>query len=252
MNIAVITGASSGMGREFVYEIAKRYKNLDEIWILARSEDKLNAISKSITSVKIRPIACDITRRLDLRRYKDLLTSKRPFVKILVNSAGMGVIGNTAELPVSELVTMCDLNCTALTHVTRLTIPYMAGKKSYLINLASAAAFAPQPAFAVYAATKSYVLSLSTALRRELAHYGISVTAVCPGPVDTEFFDKAERYHTVKLYKKLFMSKKKRVVAKALDDAQKGKAVSVYGFSMKAFRIISKILPADFIVKFIS
>lgn len=251
MKIAVVTGASSGIGREFVYQMAKRYKFLDEIWIIARSEDKLNKIRNSIKNVTIRPIVCDITRRVDVQRYKDLLYSKKPSVKWLVNSAGVGVIGEFTELPATELNGMCDINCTALTHITRLTIPYMAGARSYLINLASAAAFAPQPSFAVYAASKAYVLSLSTALAKELKHYGISVTAVCPGPVNTAFFEKAESLHKIKPYKKLFMADVNKVVAQALNDAEKGKHRSVYGIGMKLFFVIGRLVPDDIIVQMI-
>lgn len=252
MNIAVVTGASTGMGREFVYEIAKRYRALDEIWILSRSEEKLNELSNKIKNIKVRVVPCDITKAISMQRYKDLLASKKPNVRLLVNSAGVGIIGNFTEVPQKELESMCELNCTALTNITRITIPYMAGKKSNIINMASASAFFPQPAFAVYAASKSYVLSLSTALNKELKHYGITVTAVCPGPVNTEFFKRAESYHKVKPYKKLFMADPKQVVFKALNDAEKKRYISVYGIGMKAMHLIGKLVPSNIITKFIS
>lgn len=251
MNIAIVTGASSGIGKEFVYEIAKRYKALDEIWIIARSSEKLKALANDIKTIKLRPIVCDITKPIELHRFKDLLASKKPSVRLLVNSAGVGVIGEFSKLPISDLCDMCELNCTALTRITRIVIPYMTGKKSRIINLASAAAFAPQPAFSVYAASKSYVLSLSTALGKELNNYGISVTAVCPGPVKTAFFDKAEKYYSIKVYKKLLMADAKKVVFKALNDSEKGRYISIYGTGMKLMRILCMIVPDNIIVKFI-
>jgi len=146
---------------------------------------------------------------------------------------------------------MIDVNCTALTAITNIILPYMNKKRSNIINIASSAAFLPQPSFAVYAATKSFVLSLSTALNKELSKTGIRVTAVCPGPVETEFFDIAEVHHCVKIYKKLVRAKAEDVVNIALLDAYSGSHISVYGITMKLFRIIAKILPHNLIIKFI-
>ncbi len=108
----------------------------------------------------------------------------------MVNAAGFGKIGKVSECTTNTIQGMITLNCTALTKMTTLCLPYC-GKRSHVIQIASAAAFVPQPGLAVYAATKSYVLSLSRALRREVKQEGITVTTVCPGPVDTEFFQKA-------------------------------------------------------------
>ena len=181
---------------------------------------------------------------------RKLLLDKKPRVRILVNAAGYGVIGKFHELP-KDNVGMCDLNCRALTEMINIVLPYMSRKRSNIINLASSAAFSPQPSFAVYAATKSYVLSLSTALNQELRNTGIRVTAVCPGPVDTEFFDRAEEFNKVKIYKKMFKADSDKVVSLALKDAMRGAHISVYGLSMKGFRVISKIIPHNIIVKFI-
>ena len=130
-----------------------------------------------------------------------------------------------------------------------MVLPYMA-KKSRIIQLASAAAFLPQPRFAVYAATKSYVLSFSRALNRELADTGIRVTAVCPGPVRTEFFDLAEQTGTIPLYKKLVMADPVKVVEKAFRDSLAGKSISVYGGAMKGFQVLAKVMPHEFLLKF--
>ncbi len=130
-----------------------------------------------------------------------------------------------------------------------MVLPYMA-KKSRIIELASSAAFLPQPGFSVYAATKSYVLSFSRALNRELSHTQIKVTAVCPGPVKTEFFELAEQTGTLPLYKKLVMANPEKVVQKAWKDSLMGKSMSVYGFTMKGFWVLSKLLPHDVLLKF--
>ena len=129
--------------------------------------------------------------------------------------------------------------------MTALCLPYM-HCGSRIVNLSSAAAFGPQPGFAVYSATKAYVYSLSMALGRELKGSGIYVTAVCPGPVDTEFFDHTGK--EVASVKKKFRADAKDVVRKALIDSARGKKISVYGLSMKAAWVVSKIVPDSVIV----
>ena len=143
---------------------------------------------------------------------------------------------------------MIRLNCEALTRVTYLVLPYVS-RGSFIYQMASSAGFAPQPDFTVYAATKAYAKSFSIALRQELSGQEVKVIAVCPGPVKTEFFDRAYEQEEMKFYKKLAMADPKRVVSKAIRDARKNKAVSVYGFTMKTTRIICKILPGKWIAK---
>ena len=251
MSIAIITGASSGMGREFVYQISEKYKSIDEIWVIARRLDKLNELAASCNKVKIRPLKYDLSDDADLIRFKLLLFQEKPQVRILVNSAGFGIIGTFEEVSTDNSL-MCKVNCVGLTKMMELVIPYMTCKRGNIYNLASSAAFMPQPSFATYAATKSYVLSLSRALNKELKDKNITVTAVCPGPVKTEFFDVAEKHRSVKLYKKLGMSEAKKVVSLALNDGYHGRSVSVYGPVMRAFRILSKLLPHELMLKFIN
>lgn len=250
MNIAIVTGASSGIGREFVNQISEKFTTLDEIWVIARRADRLEEVKSEIDNVVIRPISMDVTDVNAMKKFNNMLKKEKPCVRILVNAAGYGIIGTFSEVK-EDNVGMIDVNCTALTRMTNIVLPYMNKRRSNIINLASSAAFCPQPSFAVYAATKSYVLSLSTALNRELKDTGIRVTAVCPGPVKTEFFDVAEVHHSVKLYKKINQAKASDVVSLALKDAYRGAHISVYGAIMKLFRIVAKVLPHNFIVKFI-
>ena len=162
---------------------------------------------------------------------------------MLVNSAGFGKSGAVTEIAGEEFRTqpdMVDLNCRALTRMTLLCLPYMK-KGSRIVNLASAAAFCPQPSFAVYAATKAYVLSFSRALGAELASRGIPVTAVCPGPVDTEFFDVSGKLEDP--LKRLTLAQAPKVVHQALKDSRAGKPVSIYGIPMKAAYLGAKLVP---------
>lgn len=247
MRIAIVTGASSGIGREFVRQISVRYPKLDEIWVLARREELLYKLQEEL-AMPVRVIAADLTRDDDLRKISLILETYRPDVKLLVNSAGYGVISDFETSSYESQTGMIDLNCRALTAVTYLVLPYMK-KNGRIIQIASAAAFLPQPDFSVYAASKSFVLSFSRALGVELKGRGITVTAVCPGPVRTEFFDKADPDGNVKWYKKFFMAEPAKVVAKSLHDAALGDSVSVYGFTMKCLRVISKLVPTAAIMK---
>lgn len=246
MRIAVITGASSGMGREMAMQIADRFGKIEEIWLIARRKERLEEL-KGRLPARIRCFGMDITCEEQREELKEALKREKPDVKILVNSAGFGKIGKVGEIDMEAECGMVRLNCEALCAVTHMVLPYMR-KNSRIIQLASSAAFLPQPKFAVYAATKSFVLSYSMALGAELKKKGICVTAVCPGPVDTEFFEIAETANSIPFYKKLVMADPRKVVSKALKDSAGGKAVSVYGLTMNGFRILAKVFPHGVIV----
>lgn len=245
--IAVVTGASSGMGRETTMLLADRFGGkLDEIWVIARRKEKLEAFIGQ-APVKFRVFPMDITDRIELEKLKMALEEERPRVVFLVNAAGFGKIGKVGEIPLADEAGMVQLNCQALCAVTSIVLPYLR-KGSRVIQYASSAAFLPQPEFAVYAATKAFVLSYSQALNMELRHKGICVTAVCPGPVDTEFFAVAETTGHLPAYKRLAMAKPEKVVKRALRDSLMGKTVSVYGLTMKALFVFSQVVPRSWLL----
>ena len=247
-NIALVTGASSGMGKDFVCEIAKKYKGLDEIWVIARRKDRLRELKKEIVGTRVRMLPLDLTKEESFERLTKVLAKEQPDVRILVNASGYGISGPFEFQTEEDASGMVRLNCEALTRVTYLVLPYLR-RGSFIYQIASSAGFAPQPGFTVYAATKAYVKSFSIALRQELSWREIKVTAVCPGPVKTEFFDRAYEQEEMKFYKKFVMADPKKVVRKAIRDARKNKAVSVYGMTMKVTRIICKLLPGRWIAK---
>ena len=166
---------------------------------------------------------------------------------MLVNCAGYGVMGNFTKLNRKEELGMIDVNCKALTDMTYLCIPYMR-KNSRIIQLASSAAFMPQPYFAVYAASKSYVYSFSRALSEELRSRRIYVTAVCPGPVDTPFFDIAENDGQTLSIKKLTLASPEKAVERAIADSFHKKKISVYNPYIRAFHVLAKIVPHQWIL----
>lgn len=247
MKIAVVTGASSGIGREFVRQMDRKYTGLDEIWVIARRQNRLDEL-KAACGTKIRVLPLDLCEKESLDILTRLLENKHPEVKLLVNASGYGKIGTVADLTADEQTGMVRLNCEALTAVTAAVIPYLS-RNSRIIQMASAAAFLPQPKFAVYAATKAYVFSFSRALREELKGRKILVTAVCPGPVKTEFFDIAESKDEIPAYKILFMADPVKVVKRALRDAEAGKFLSVYGPAMKLAYLAAKALPHGLLLK---
>ncbi|HIT65277.1 MAG TPA: SDR family NAD(P)-dependent oxidoreductase [Candidatus Ventrimonas merdavium] len=247
MKIVIVTGASSGMGREAAIQLADRFSGIGEIWAVARRAKRLEELKEQVP-VPVRVFPLDLSLEADRNVLAQALKEEQPEVRMLVNAAGYGKIGAAGDIPLEEETGMVRLNCEALCAVTHMVLPYMP-KNSRVIQLASSAAFMPQPGFAVYAATKAFVLSYSRALNAELKKRGILVTAVCPGPVKTEFFDVAETTGKMPFYKELTMARAENVVRKALRDSMMGKEVSIYGLPMNAFFVLTKILPHRLLIQ---
>jgi len=241
-SIVVIVGASSGMGEEFTLQLDAHLRKTDEIWLIARREDRLQELKESMKNITARVLSLDICKEADLNELKSTLDVEQTSVRLLVNAAGVGRAGRFDEITRKEALNMVDVNVKALVAITHMVLPYMS-KKSNIIQVASASAFMPQKEFAVYAASKSFVLSFSRALRAEVKDKGIIVTSVCPGPVDTEFLTISNAGQEQKPLKKLVTAKVEPVVAKALRDAKAGKELSVYGVPMKVVMVASKVLP---------
>lgn len=239
MNIAVVTGASSGMGKEFVLQLS-RYVKVDEIWAIARREQALKDLK---ADVPVRPVVLDLCDSKSFQTYKELLEQEKPNVKLLVNAAGFGKFGDYEDIPMEEDLRMLDLNCKALVAMTRITIPYME-KGSHILELDSLSAFQPVPYITTYGATKAFVLSYSRAMNQELKPKGIRVMSMNPGWVKTEFFNHALQTNgnKVQYYNRLYEAKD--VVATGLKDLYKTKKdVSIHGFPVKAQVFFVKLLP---------
>jgi len=249
-SVVIITGASSGIGMEFALQLDAHLRKTDEIWLIARREDKLIELSKRLRN-NTRILSMDITDENQIDRLSDTLAKHNAQIRMLVNCAGFGIIGNFEKGKSVDQAGMIRLNCEALTNVTLCCLPYMI-KNTRIIQIASSAAFVPQPGFAVYAATKAYVNSFSLALREELKERRIYVTSVCPGPVDTAFFDRAEANGSIFSVKKMIMADAKNVVRKALRDACKGKAKSIYSWPIQGFEILCKMVPHGILIPAIS
>lgn len=245
MKIAIITGASSGIGREFVKQI-DACEELDEIWVVARRAERLEEL-KSVIKTKIVPISLDLSEEYSDEKLRYLLSDTNADVRVLVNAAGYGKFGAFDALSLAEQQGMIDLNINALTKITLRVLPYMS-KGAKIYQLGSRSGFHPVPYISVYAATKAYVVSFSRALNRELKNRGIRVIAVCPGWVRTEFFDRAVVDESVIVYYNNFVTAE-QVVARAIRDMKRGKDVSVCGTSTKFQLFLAKMLPHKLVMQ---
>ena len=244
MKIAVITGASSGMGREFVYAIDKEF-DLDEIWVIARREEKLKELGENCRA-NVRPIALDLTDRESFAVYKGILETEKPEIQVLVKAAGFGLFGTFTEMDLDRQLDIIDLNDGALTAMCHMSIPYMP-ESSHIINLASNSSWQPVPYINVYGASKAYVMSFSRALGVELKKQGIHVMAVAPGWIKTEFFDHAVHDDTIKYYDRYYTAE--QVIERAMKDMRKKKTVSILGFPVRMQVRAVKLLPVSLIMK---
>ena len=246
MNIAVVTGASSGMGREFVLQLPQ-YVTVDEIWVIARREAALAQLQAE-SSVPVRIVALDLCNLESFEAYKALLEQEKPNVKLLVNAAGFGKFGDFQNIPLTEDCRMIDLNCRALVAMTRLTLPYMQ-RGSHILQLDSLSAFQPVPYIATYGATKAFVLSYTRAINAELKPLGIRVMAMNPGWVKTEFFNHALQTNDSKVQYYNHLYEAKDVVATGLKDLYKSKKpYSVHGLPIRNQVRLVKLLPHSIVM----
>lgn len=245
MKTVIVTGASSGIGREFA-EVLGNMEGVEEIWVIARRASRLEELKNTIRATVV-PMSIDLSTTEGLETYRRALADRSPEVVKLVNAAGFGRFGEFENITLSDQLDMVDLNVGALTAMTYHTIPYMReGGEVY--QIASLSSFMPIPYIGVYAATKAYVLSLSRSLNVELKHRRIHVMAVCPSWTRTEFFDRAaEQPDVVVHYGKIYEVGK--VVRRAVRDMKKRKDVSICGASVRAEVRLMKLLPHKLTMK---
>lgn len=246
MRVAIITGASSGMGRELVLQIEEKVM-FDEIWVVARREEALKELQDEVET-KVRPIVLDLKNPESFQIYQELLETEKPDVSFLANVAGFGKFGRYDQIALQDCMDMIDLNCKALVAITQLTLPYMR-KGSKILQLDSLSAFQPVPYINVYGSTKSFVLSYSRALNRELKTSGIRVMSVNPGWVRTEFFDHATQSSNDAVTYYNVMYEAKDVIRTAIKDLYHSKKdVSIHGLQIKLQVLAVKFLPHKWVM----
>lgn len=247
--IIVVSGASSGMGKEFIHQILQKETSIDEIWAIARREDRLLELKKEISN-KIVPLKLDLTIEHDLLKYKEKLNKEKPNIIILANCAGFGIFDHSLNIKTDIKLNMIDLNVKAPVALIDYSLPFMKNG-SKIMNIASCAGFQPIPYINDYASTKSFLLSYSRALNQELKYKGIHVLAVTPYWTKTEFFDRAiddNKKKVVINYNAMYESHD--VMKKAIRDLYNPKKdVSCYGFVNNFQKILTKILPHSLVMK---
>ncbi len=249
MKAAVITGASSGLGKEYVLEINRKEHDIDEIWAIARRQDRLKEL-KEHSRIPVRCFPLDLTDPQSLQVIKLELERLHPVVSILINAAGFGKIGDYTSVGIEESRRMIDLNCKAAVDLTYLCLPYMK-RGSRIMQICSTAAFQPFQHLNIYAASKAFLYRFSRALRVELFPRGIKVTAVCPYWIrDTEFIPVASTTEGEKKSIRHFplASKTSSVVRISYFTSRLGFPVSTPGIMCTVHWIAGKILPSDLLM----
>ena len=244
MRIAVMTGASAGIGRELVKAVDSRY-DFDEIWVIARRLERLQELASGSRN-RMRPVVMDLSDPASFEEYRSMLESEQPEIGMLCNSAGCGVFGPFEEKDLNALLNSVQLNSVVLTAMCHISLPYMK-KGGSIINVGSNSSWQPVPYINVYGSSKAYVLNFSRALGVELKDKGIHVMAVAPGWIQTEFFDHAVHDDTIKYMDKIYPAE--AVIEKAMKDLAKNKTVSILGFPVRMQVRAIKFLPVSLVMK---
>lgn len=250
MNIAMITGASSGLGREFVRQLGRFFPDIESYWLIARRRDRLESLAQEL-EVLDKSIEClplDLCDPMSFAAIQGRLAAEKPRLCLLINCAGCGFLGSMGELDTSAQTHMIDLNLKAMTALTNLAIPFMpAGSR--IINVSSIAAFCPNPRMTVYSASKAYVSAFTAGLSAELRPKGISVTAVCPGPMPTEFFDTGDITGRSRMLELLPSCDQVRVAIGTLRAAKMGQVFYTPRLVYKLYRCLAKLTPVTLLVR---
>ena len=248
MKTAIITGASSGLGREFVRQLADVFPDIDCYWLIARRQDRLEEMAEGLPDKTVECLGLDLCDTMSFVALQEKLAAEQPEVTMLINNAGCGYLGNLGEVETSTQTRMIDLNLRALTAITNMVIPFMP-VGSNIINVSSIASFCPNPRMTVYSSTKAYVSSFTVGLAEELRDKGVTVTAVCPGPMKTEFLDVGRITGNSKMFATLPYCDQVRVVAGTLRAAKAGRTIYTPRLFYKFYRVLAKVTPVKLMVK---
>lgn len=248
MKIAILTGASSGLGVAYTKYIKEIFPEIEEIWLIARRAERLNAMANARMDVRMVPVPLDLTSDEGFETLESRLAAEKPEVMLLLNNAGCGFLGAFAEASEKEQLRCVDLNIRSLTRLTRIALDYMP-KGARVLNTSSIASFVPNANMAVYSASKAYVTFFSRALDAELRESGRSSTAVCPAPMDTEFLTVGRVKGNSKTFDKLPYCNVDKVARGALTAARKRKPVYTPKAFYRLYRFLTRLLPDALLMK---
>lgn len=250
MKTAIITGASSGLGRELVRQLEDIFPEVEQYWLIARRANRLEELAAALPEGKEAVcLPLDLCDTMSFISLQEKLAAEQPEVLLLINNAGCGYLGNVGEVETSTQTKMIDLNLRALTALTNLVVPYMV-PGSCLLNVSSIAAFCPTPRMTVYSASKAYVSAFTIGIAEELRPKGITATAVCPAPMRTEFLDCANITGNSKTFSTLPYCDQVQVAGGALRAARAGRTIYTPRLFYKFYRLLAKITPVKLMVKF--
>lgn len=245
-NIGIITGASSGLGAELYKELQK--EALDEIWIIARRKERLEELVSGFGTIQTRIIPMDITLNENMVLLDSLLKEEAYNVRFLFNNAGFGVIGNVIDATYELQGSMVALNVKAFTEITTIVLKHMY-RGACIVNTCSIASFVPNARMSVYSATKAYVMSYTRSLRYELKKKKINVTAICPGPMNTEFLAVAGIEAGVsKTFDTLPRCNVAKTAKKGIKAAKRGRCIYTPHAFYKFYRVLAKLLPNSWLM----
>lgn len=249
MKTAIITGASSGLGREFVRQIADVFPEIECYWLIARRVERLEEMAADLPDKTVKCIPMDLCDNMSFMTFGELLMTEQPEVALLVNNAGCGYLGEVGQVDTASQTRMIDLNIRALTAITNMAVHYM-DEGSRILNVSSIASFCPNPRMTVYSASKAYVTSYTVGLSEELRRKGITVTAVCPGPMETEFLSVGNITGNSRMFEALPYCDQVRVAGGALRAAKMGRTIYTPRLFYKFYRVLAKVTPVKLMVKF--
>jgi len=248
MNIAIVTGASSGLGCAFTKYIAEVFPEIEAVWAVARREGRLKALSAGVERPKILPVECDLTDDADMEKMESRLRREKPEVMLLINNAGCGFHGAFSASDPGEQMRCVNLNIAALTRFTRIALDFMP-RGARILNTSSIASFSPNANMAVYSASKAYVSFFSRALHEELRASGRSSTAVCPAPMKTEFLKIGHIEGHSKTFEMLPYCNVDKVAKGALKAAKKRRSLYTPRLFYKFYRVLARLLPDCVMIK---
>lgn len=245
MQIAIVTGASSGLGTAYVEAVTKVFPEIDELWLIAGREDRLKQVAARYSDNRCTIIPMDLSDMDSIVRLQEKLEEEeKPEVRLLVHDAGVCFSGSFESMSLEKALSMIDLNCKGAVAVTRVCLPYIVDGGT-IVEVSSTSAFVPNTGMVLYGATKSLVYEMCIGLKQELKSRHINVCAVCPGMMATEMTANPSKGQSRLPYVDV-----NKAAFNSLRAAKRGRGVYTTGVFYKFYHILAKLLPQAFMVKF--
>ncbi len=245
MSVAVITGASSGLGVCYVDAVTKLFPEIDELWLIARREDRLKAVAQKYPEKNCVIIPMDMADRNSYKMLEARLKEANPQIKVFINDAGVSFGAPFEDMELASMLKIIDLNCKGATVITKVCLPYITNGGT-ILEVSSTSAFVPNTNLVVYSASKSYLSALCLGLREELKARRINVCAMCPGFMLTEM----TKPELTKGQSRLPVIDPAVAAFKSLKAAKKGRAVYTTGAFYKGYRLLAKLVSHGLLIKF--